>query len=130
MDFENFTYVIKRFTYKGSPLQEQMIKEMCPDIGIDYNDIKEDVKDKETATYLTMKNKFLFNQGNYNLMRLLLLGFLYCHHPNKQTRCDEWWQLLNPEIEEEIPAERIIENLKALIYIAVYTPLLIENGKH
>jgi hypothetical protein len=47
-----------------------MIKVLCPELHIDYNTIKEDVKDKETAPYITMKNPFLFQSGNYNLQRL------------------------------------------------------------
>jgi hypothetical protein len=36
---------------------------------------------------------------------------------------------VNPEIEEEVPIQRIIDTLKTFIYIAVYLPYRIESLK-
>lgn len=79
---------------------------------------------------MTIKNKYIFDRdGNFNVQRLLCLGFLYCFQYNYQTRIDEFWQLVNPEIEEEVPVEKIIEFLKMLIFISISFPYQFENAK-
>jgi hypothetical protein len=42
--------MIKRYTYKGTPLQEKMVEEICPDLNIDYKKLAEDKNmDKESV---------------------------------------------------------------------------------
>jgi hypothetical protein len=79
-----------------------MFREICPEINLDYDLIEESLKDKETVHFLTIKSRFIFNQGNYKPNNLLSLGFLYCFHFNPASRLDEFWQFVNPEIEEEV----------------------------
>ena len=57
------------------------------------------------------------------------MGFLYCFHYNHQTRLDEFWQLINPEVDEEVKVAVIIETLKVFIFVSVYLPFRIEELK-
>lgn len=36
IDYERFVYLIKRYSYKGTPLLEHMFKEICPELNLDY----------------------------------------------------------------------------------------------
>ena len=68
-----------------------MIKEICPELKIDYNLIGDEKADKTTNVYLTLKNEGFFSQGNYNVQHLQCLGFLLCSHPDRQSKIDEFW---------------------------------------
>ncbi len=60
VDYEKFVFLIKRYSYKGTPLLEHIFKEISKDIGIDYNEISEDAADKHSLAYLTIKNREIF----------------------------------------------------------------------
>jgi hypothetical protein len=51
IEYEQFVYLIKRYSYKGTPLQEQMIEEICPELGIDYGNICDEKADKSSNIY-------------------------------------------------------------------------------
>jgi hypothetical protein len=42
---------------------------------------------------------------------------------------DEFWQLVNPEINEECSMEKVVEILRIFIYLAVVLRLKIEKSK-
>ncbi len=42
---------------------------------------------------------------------------------------DEFWQLVNPEINEECQVDRVIEMLRIFIYVAIVLRLKIEKTK-
>eukprot|EP00347_Sterkiella_histriomuscorum_P012116 403369833 len=135
--YDQFVYLIKRYSYKGTPLQEHMFKEICPFLGLDYKKLNEDkdeetgeAGDKHSVQYMTIKNHEIFQQGSYNIEILQCLGFLLCNHYDRQSRIDEFWQLINPEINEEVPIEKVVEILRIFIYIAILLRLKIEKSRN
>ena len=60
IDYEQFVYLIKRYSYKGTPLIEHMFKEISAEIGIDYESIGEEAADKHSPAFLTIKNREIF----------------------------------------------------------------------
>lgn len=60
VDYEQFVYLIKRYSYKGTPLLEHMFQEISKDIGIEYEDIGENAADKHSLAYMTIKNREIF----------------------------------------------------------------------
>ena len=42
---------------------------------------------------------------------------------------DEFWQLVNPDINEECSVERVVEMLRIFIYVAIVLRLKIEKTK-
>jgi hypothetical protein len=106
-----------------------MFKEICPDLKLDYAQIGDQGADKHSLAYMTIKNHEIFQQGSYNVEILQCLGFLYCKHHDRQSRMDEFWQLVNPEINEECSMEKVVEILRIFIYLAVVLRLKIEKSK-
>ena len=98
-------------------------------MNIDYKVIGEESADKHSLTYMTIKNHELFQQGNYNVEILQCLGFLFCKHHDRQTRMDEFWQVVNPDIDQECLLERVLVILKIFIYVAIVLRLKIEKSK-
>jgi hypothetical protein len=58
------------------------------------------------------------------------MGFLLCKHKDKHSKMDEFWQLVNPEIDEECSLERVAEILKVFVFIAIILRLHIERVKN
>lgn len=85
-----------------------MVKEICPEMVLDYSLIDEKDADKTSIVYLTLKNHEIFSQGNFNVLHLQCIGFLLCKHQDRQSKLDEFWQLVNPEIEDQCSIERLI----------------------
>lgn len=106
-----------------------MVKELCPLLNLDYADIDDEKADKHSLRYMTFKNKEVFYNGSYNVEILLCLGFLLCSHHDRQSRMDEFWQLVNPEINEECSVDRVIEILRVFIYVSIVLRLKIEKSK-
>ena len=44
-----------------------MIKELCPELKIDYSEISDVDADKSSNVYLTLKNPEIFQKGCYDL---------------------------------------------------------------
>mmetsp|Transcript_30208 Transcript_30208/g.22446 ORF Transcript_30208/g.22446 Transcript_30208/m.22446 type:complete len:101 (-) Transcript_30208:346-648(-) len=99
-----------------------MLEQVAPELNINYTTIREEDENKKKPLYITLKNDYLFERGNFDTMKLISLGFLLCFHYNQQSKLDEFWQLVNPEIEEEAATEKIVEILKHFVYIAVLIP--------
>jgi hypothetical protein len=60
-----------------------MFKEIAPDLNFDYATIDEEEKsNKDKLHFLTIKDKTLFDHGNYKVPRLIAMAFLYCFHFN------------------------------------------------
>jgi hypothetical protein len=48
ISYETFVYAVKRYSYKGTPLQELMFKEICTEINVDYSKLDDASKDIDT----------------------------------------------------------------------------------
>lgn len=107
-----------------------MLEEICPELNLQYSEIDDEKADKNSNMYVTLKSKEFFSQGCYDVLKLQCLGFLLCKHHDKQSRMDEFWQLVNPEIEEECNSERVKEILKTFILIAIVLRLRVERSKN
>ena len=113
-----------------------MFKEICPGLHLDYKKLNEDKDeltgesaDKHSLEYLTVKNHEIFQQGCYNVEILLCLGYLLCGHWDRQSRMDEFWQLVNPEINDDVSFEKVVDKLKVFIYISIVLRLKIEKSR-
>ena len=100
LSYLRFIYAVKRYTFRGQPFNERIFEGICPDLYINWKDIKEE-KDQDLY-YWTFKNSILYHEGKWNLDRLMALGFLTCAHNSSEAQCNEFWMLLNPEIEETV----------------------------
>lgn len=106
-----------------------MFEEICPELGLSYENLVESA-DKHSIHYMTIKNHEVFQQGSYNIEILQCLGFLLCSHYDRQNRIDEFWQLVNPEINDDCSLEKVIEILRIFIYVAIVLRLKIEKSRN
>lgn len=89
--YEKFIYAIKRYSYKGSPLQENMMSEISKEINLDFSKISSTAKDKTNLLYQTYKHPFFFEKGSFNVENLLCLGYLHCHMADTDNMKEEFW---------------------------------------
>ena len=81
MSWLDFCYTVKRFTFNGNTLNVEVFERICPSLNLDWEKV---VNEAETTTeWLNWKNKFLFQDGKWDVETLLSLGFLMCGHPSQ-----------------------------------------------
>ena len=47
------------------------------------------------------------------------MGFLLCAHPSREDQIEEFWQLVNPDLNEKVPIERILEILTIFVKLSL-----------
>ena len=59
MAYLDFCYSLKRFTFNGNVLNDEVFKRICPELGLEY----EQVIDESAVTpqFLNWRNKHLYN---------------------------------------------------------------------
>jgi hypothetical protein len=100
--YEDFERCIKRFGWTGD-LEDPMFEEVSDEIRIKV----EDLEDKRSITHFFLQNKSILNKGKYNTLKVLMVGFLFTKHANKQKAGDDLWTILNPEIEETVSRDQV-----------------------
>lgn len=80
------------------------MKEISREINLDYEDM---IKDRNSVAHLYYQSKYIFDHGNYDAHKLLILGFLLCRHQDLQRAGDAMWGLINPEIKETVNRDRV-----------------------
>ena len=97
LSYPTFTYLIKRYSYKGTPLQDHMLRELSAELNLDYDQVEKGVSEAGVM----LRDRDMWANGCYNVERMQCIGFLYGVHEGRQQMMDEFWQVVNPEIEEE-----------------------------
>ena len=59
------------------------------------------------------------DDGLYTVKNLLKIGFLHCQHHCEDTQAIDMWHLINPELEDTVSNEDVIQFLEDLIFISV-----------
>lgn len=119
MAYLDFCYSIKRFTYNvgGNVLNEKIFERICPELGLEWEQV---VNEAEcTPSFLNWRNKHLYGQGNWNVQKLLCMGFLLCAHPSRCDQREEFWQLVNPELNDTVHIERILAYLTIFVELSL-----------
>lgn len=83
----------------------------------------ERVADRNDIHHFYYRNDFVFDQGNYNTQKILLLAFLMCHHESILKAHDSLWGLINPEINEQVDKEKVVEILHWMCEWSIDVPL-------
>ena len=85
-----------------------MMDEMGKELNLDVN-------------HPAITNSFIRKEGNYCIDKLSCLAFLYCFHPGtNQDVEDEFWQLINPEINDEVPVENLLTTLMMMVEVCIH----------
>lgn len=92
------------------------MEEIAKQINLDYDDMQ---KDRNSAAHLYYKSKFIFDHGNYDAHKLLVLGFLLCKHIDIQKAGDSFWGILNPEIKETVNRDKVRTFLNLVCDVAI-----------
>ena len=72
-----------------------------------------------TPAYLNWRNKHIYSLGTWNVEKLLCLGFLLCAHPSRQDQREEFWQLVNPELNDTVHIERVLAFLTIFVELSL-----------
>lgn len=81
--------------------------EIKNDIHLEHDELR----DTHSLTHFYYQAPFGFDHGNYHTEFMLMLGFLLCKHISTQAAGDSLWGLINPELSETIPRDRVREYL-------------------
>lgn len=99
--YETYEAAVKRYGYTGK-IQDEAISEISKEINLDYKTM---TTDRNSPSHLYYQSKFIFDHGNYDANKLLILGFLLCRHTDLEKAGDSFWGLVNPEIKEHVTRE-------------------------
>ena len=89
MAYLDFCYAIKRFTFNGGSLNDKVFQRICPELNLEWEQV---INESEvTPQWLNWRNKHLFENGVWDLDKMLSLGFLLCAHPSRQDQREEFW---------------------------------------
>ena len=69
----------------------------------DYKEIKQE----NTENNKNKKNKNESREVNYDVYKLLLIGYLYCKVEDKNKHINNLWEILNPKMSPTIPLKRV-----------------------
>mmetsp|Transcript_8269 Transcript_8269/g.11456 ORF Transcript_8269/g.11456 Transcript_8269/m.11456 type:complete len:159 (-) Transcript_8269:287-763(-) len=117
MAWLDYCYSMKRFTFNGNVLNEDVFKRISPGLKLDFEQMMD--QHEVTATSLNWRNKHLYNEGTWDLDTMLSLGFLLCAHPSREDQKDEFWQLINPELNETVEVERVLAFLTIFVTLSI-----------
>jgi hypothetical protein len=70
----------------------------------------------------TYKAPKAFDHGNYDVEHLLILGFLLCYHEDDEKAADHLWGIINPQIKQSVPKQRVLDIVDKIIYYSVDVP--------
>jgi hypothetical protein len=101
-------YALKRYSYKNFEMTQEMMNVMGEELNLD-------------VSHPAFTNSLMKKDGLYCIDRLSCLAFLYCCHPGtNQDVEDEFWQLINPEIEDQVPVENLFSILMKMVEICIH----------
>ena len=83
LNYIDFVFILKRYTYKSQPFNERIFEGICPDLGLDWERIKKVPDRGSPVLHINYMNKNLFEKGIFNLHNFHALGFLLCSHKSK-----------------------------------------------
>ena len=70
--------------------------------------------------YRLVYNKHLLDaDGHFRAERLQLLGLMRCKHPDIDSRYMQFWEFVNPELQEEIPAGDVMDLIEEMAVMAL-----------
>jgi len=72
-------------------------------------------------------NSHLYETGKFKLENWAALGFLTCCHQDRQSQKDDFWQLVNPDLDDMISIEAVVELLKTFIALSIDMRIEIEE---
>ena len=124
ISFEVFEGAIKRYGWVGKMTDDGM-KEVSSTINLNLSDFE----DNTTFVAKLYRAPEGFEQGNYHVEKILLLGFILCNHSTENGAARELWGVINPGIEDEIDSEKVRDMLKTIVYYCVDAQLQIEREK-
>ena len=71
----------------------------------------------------------MFDKGNYDVPKLLALGFVMSHHHSTMEAKHALWGQMNPELEDKVPKKFLIEALELICYWTIDVPIKVEESK-
>ena len=75
---------------------------------------------KESPMYQLVYNKHIIDaNGHFRSERLQLLGLMRCRHQDVDARYEKFWDYLNPELMEELPAGDVMDLIEEMSIIAL-----------
>ena len=122
--FLDYCYTLKRFTFNGNVINDAVFERICPELRLEY----EQVIDAQglTPQWLNWRNKHVYDKGMWDLDTLLSLGFLMCAHPSRENQVEEFWQLVNPELNDTVDIERVLAFLTTFVTLSIDMRYIIE----
>ena len=123
--YKHFELMIKRYGYMGT-INDVILEEIQHDIGLDF---KKMINNKFSVQAQYYQNEALFDKGNYEVKPLLAMAFVMCHHHSPTEARDAFWGIINPELEEKVPKQNLIDGLNLLTFWAAEVPYKIETIK-
>ena len=117
MAYLDFCYAIKRFTFNGNVLNDEVFQRICPELGLNWEDVINE--GDMTPQFLNWRNKHLHSDGTWDVETMLSLGFLLCAHPSRQDQREEFWQLVNPELNDGVHIDRVLAFLTIFVQLSL-----------
>lgn len=115
--FLDWCYGIKRFSFNGTVINDQVFETICPDLGLKWEDVNNEAE--QTTAFVNFKNKHLYSDGTWDIEPILQLGFLLCAHPSREDQREEFWQLVNPDLNEKCTLERVLAFLTSFVVLSI-----------
>ena len=76
-----------------------------------------------------LDQEFAFKDGKHDVENLILLGWLLCKHWDEESQGTELWHIINPELHETVPREKVLALWEKIIYVAVDLNFKLINSK-
>ena len=61
MAYLDYCYTMKRFTFNGNTLNDQVFQRMCPELGLEWEDVINEAE--ANPTFLNWRNKYIYENG-------------------------------------------------------------------
>jgi hypothetical protein len=81
------------------------------------------VQDVNSIIHYYYQGDHCFKLGTYDTKKILLLGFLFCHHKDDQHQAEALWGLVNNEMHNTINRKVIQDLYEDLAAFAIDCPL-------
>ena len=117
--FHKINYDQFNLTLKKYGLQSRIDQQVMPYITNKLN-VNFPYDLRESPQYRLVYNKHIIDENEkFMAERLQLLALMRCKHPNIDSRYTRFWEFINPQFNEEIPAGDVMDLINEMAILAL-----------
>lgn len=122
VSYQVFMGAIMRFGYKND-LNDQHLKAISREINLDYAEMFNNERSAHAVFFHDEGFTFRASQQRFHVQSFLLVGFLLCRHESVEAQALDFWNLVNPKLDEFVERQGVVETLSLMCYVAVDLPI-------